>query len=83
MCLTLRVGTAKIFTVRSTTSSLHFTQNGISIDRVQELCREASGIGFPTQNTFVTFRADDDSRDLARPRAIITALAPNLTELPN
>jgi len=22
-----------------------------------------SGIGFPTQNTFVTFRADDDSRD--------------------
>ncbi len=58
------------------------TRNGLSIDRVQELCREASDIEFPTQNTFVTFRSDDDSRDLDRPRAIISALAPNLTELP-
>jgi 5-methylcytosine-specific restriction protein B len=58
------------------------TRNGLSIDRVQELCREASDIEFPTQNTFVTFRADDGTQDLDRPRAIITALAPDLTELP-
>ena len=57
-------------------------RNGLSLDRVQELCREASGTEFPTQNTFVTFRSDDGTQDFARPRAIITALAPNLTELP-
>jgi hypothetical protein len=58
------------------------TRNGLTIDRVQELCREASGTEFPTQNTFVTFRSDDGTQDLTRPRAIIAAIAPDLTELP-
>ena len=57
------------------------TRNGLTIDRVQQLCREASGTEFPTQNTFVTFRSGDGTQDLTRPRAIITAIAPDLTEL--
>ena len=57
------------------------TRNGLTIDRVQELCQEASGTEFPTQNTFVTFRSDDGTQDLTRPRAIITAIAPDLTAL--
>ncbi|TKX44084.1 hypothetical protein EXE41_13990 [Halorubrum sp. SD690R] len=57
------------------------TQNGLTINRVQQLCREASGTEFPTQNTFVTFRSEDGTQDLSRPRAILTALAPDLTEL--
>jgi MoxR-like ATPase len=58
------------------------TRNGLTIDRVQQLCLAVSGIEFPTQNTFVRFRAADGTQDRDRPRAIIAALAPNLIELP-
>ncbi|WP_311174158.1 AAA family ATPase [Halobellus ordinarius] len=58
------------------------TANGISIDTIKEICTDATGIGFPTQNTFVTFRTPSGNQDLDRPRAIISELAPQLTELP-
>ena len=58
------------------------TRHGIPIDRVQQLCHSATGKGFPTQGVFLTFRHDDGTQDLDRPRIIISALAPNLTELP-
>jgi energy-coupling factor transporter ATP-binding protein EcfA2 len=58
------------------------TRHGIPIDRIQRLCHNATGKRFPTQGVFLTFRNDDDTQDLDRPRAIITALTPDLTELP-
>lgn len=57
------------------------TANGLSIDRVNTICLETSDTGFPNQGAFVTFRDADGRHDLARPRAIITALAPDLIEL--
>jgi len=58
------------------------TRQGIPIDRVQQLCQSATGKRFPTQGVFLTFRHDNGAQDLDRPRAIVSALAPNLTELP-
>lgn len=58
------------------------TIDALSIQEVNEICTDTTGIEFPTQNTFITFRTPGGTPDQDRPRAIITALAPRLTELP-
>lgn len=59
------------------------TANGLSMGRVNSICLQESSAEFSNQDTFYTFRHDDESLDLDRPRAIISELAPVLKEVPS
>jgi MoxR-like ATPase len=56
------------------------TDGLLPYDRVEELCLEATGDGFPAQGAHGVFRSTDQSLDHARPRALIEALADRLQE---
>ena len=58
------------------------TANGLPIDQVNTICLKETNTGFPDQGAFMTFRQNDGTRDRKCPRAIITTLAPKLTEIP-
>ncbi|MFC4986831.1 MrcB family domain-containing protein [Saliphagus infecundisoli] len=58
------------------------TVDCLPIDEANRLCKRVSGKGFPAQSMYGTFRTDDDEIDYERPRALIAAMADDLTEVP-
>ncbi|MCU4740536.1 AAA family ATPase [Natronoglomus mannanivorans] len=58
--------------------SAALTENGLPIDRANEICKHTSDTAFPAQGRFGTFRTDDNRVDRDRPLALIEAMT--LTE---
>ncbi|WP_323174107.1 AAA family ATPase [Natrialba sp. PRR66] len=57
------------------------TTNCLPIEEANQLCKNATGRAFPAQSMYGTFRTPDDKIDYERPRALIKAMANDLTEV--
>jgi MoxR-like ATPase len=52
----------------------------LEYERVEEICQEATGIGFPAQGAHKTFRDKNNDPDHDRPRALLEELTSRLQE---
>ncbi|WP_256392030.1 AAA family ATPase [Natronoarchaeum rubrum] len=57
------------------------TANCLPIGRANQICTDVSGTEFPVQSMFATFRTSASKIDYDRPRALIEAMASDLTEI--
>jgi len=57
------------------------TANCLPIGRANQICTDVSGTEFPVQSMFATFRTSAGEVDYERPRALIEAMASDLTEI--
>lgn len=57
------------------------TVNCLPIEVANEICVRTSETGFPVQGMFARFRTKDDEVDYERPRALLEAMADDLTEV--
>ncbi|WP_243641334.1 AAA family ATPase [Natrarchaeobius halalkaliphilus] len=55
--------------------------NCLPIERANAICSDIAEAAFPAQGMFARFRTDDDGVDYDRPRALIEAMANDLSEV--